>query len=123
MGRFSSGGSPGLWLLTHYWGALFVVVARGAIDADNAERLDDYLRTLPPADVLIDAWDVTACDAAGVAVLKAAKQRTDESGWGFAILADPGGPCAKALQDDRSGPTVLTFADRYAARTALQLAS
>ena len=100
-----------------------MVVARGVIDADNAERLGDYLRTLPEGDLLIDAWDITACDAAGVAALTAAKRRTEASGWGFAILGDPDGACVKALKADREGQNVATFADRHVARTALQHAS
>jgi len=123
MGRFSPGKRPGLSLLTHNWGAFIIVVARGEIDADNAERLDGYLRTLPEADLLIDAWDVTACDAAGVAALTAAKQRADESGWGIAIVADRDGPVVKALRADPSGRKISTFADRRVARIALQHAS
>lgn len=90
------------------------------MDADNAARLDHYLRARDRmGDLILDAWDVTACDAAGVAVIRAAKQRADDTGWGFALLAEPDGPCDKALDADPNGRTVQRFANRHVARAAL----
>ena len=105
-----------LALRSHYWGALVVVVASGDLDGDGVARLRPLLRELQGGkDVLLDLWDVTRFDSDGAAVLKTAKARADEAGWGFAVVADPAGPCIEALEDDG----MPTFADRRAARAAL----
>ena len=108
-----------LSLRSHYWGALMVVVAAGEIDAGTGERLAPYLRKLQAGnDLVLDLWDVTSCDAAGVALLDDAKRRADEAGWGFAVVIDPAGPCAGMLRE--AATTIPTFEDRQAARAALQ---
>jgi anti-anti-sigma regulatory factor len=108
-----------LSLRSHYWGALMIVVAAGEIDAGTGERLAPYLRKLQTGnDLVLDLWDVTTCDAAGVALLEDAKRHADEAGWGFAIVVDPAGPCAGVLREAES--TIPTFDDRQGARAALQ---
>jgi anti-anti-sigma regulatory factor len=108
-----------LALRSHYWGALVVVVAAGELNAEGAEGLDSYLRRVQGEnDLVMDLWDVTLCDAEGIAALDAAKRRAEADGWGFAVVADPDGPCAAALE--AGGPsTIRTFANRHAARVAL----
>lgn len=109
-----------LALRSHYWGALVVVVASGDLDGGGAARLGPLLRKLDGGkDVIVDLWDVTRFDSDGAAALKTAKARTEEAGWGFAVVADPSGPCIEALEADG----MPTFADRRAARTALQQGS
>lgn len=108
-----------LSLRSHYWGALMVVVAAGEIDAGTGERLGPYLRKLQTGnDLLLDLWDVTRCDAAGIALLEDAKCHADEAGWGFALVVDPSSPCAGVLRE--AGTTIPTFEDRHGARAALQ---
>jgi anti-anti-sigma regulatory factor len=108
-----------LSLRSYYWGVLVVVVAAGELNADGAARLASYLRRVQlENDIVVDLWDVTHCDLEGIATLEAAKDRADATGWGFAVVADPEGPCAEALE--ASGSTIEMFADRHAARTALQ---
>jgi hypothetical protein len=109
-----------LALRSHYWGALVVVVASGELDAEGAERLRPLLQKLQNGtDVVIDLWDLTGCDAEGVAALQVAITRAQEAGWGFAIVADPAGPCVEALASNGYADTIPTFADRQAARAAL----
>jgi hypothetical protein len=92
-----------------------VVVASGDLDADGVARLDALLRK-GDKDVVVDVWDVTHFDADGAAALKNAKARADEAGWGLAVVADPAGPCIEPLE----AAGMPTFADRRAARAALQ---
>ena len=106
---------------SHYWGALVVVVASGELDGEGAERLGPLLRKLQHGnDLVVDLWDVTYCDTEGLTALKMAKARADEAGWGFAVVADPAGPCVEALAADDLADDIPTFADRHAARAALQ---
>ena len=110
-----------LSLRSHYWGVLVMVVAAGEIDESGAERLGAYLRRRQFGnDLVLDLWDVTQIDAEGVAALAEAKSRADEDGWGFAVVADLAGPCAEALAADEAAHTIAVFADRHAARAALQ---
>src|SRR5215208_2731539 len=109
-----------LALRSHYWGVLVVVVAAGNLNAEGAELLASYLRRVQlDNDVVVDLWDVSMCDAEGVATLEAAKARADEAGWGFAVVADPDGPCVEALEASGAAD-IATYADRHAARVALQ---
>ena len=109
-----------LALRSHYWGAFVVVVASGALNAEGAKRLGSHLRRLQRgSDVLVDLWDVTSCDSAGVAVLEAAKRRADAAGWGFAVVSDPAGPCIEALEVAGIASAIPTFSDRHDARAAL----
>ena len=109
-----------LALRSHYWGVLVVVVAAGEMNAEGAGLLASYVqRVQQDNDVVVDLWDVTLCDPEGVAELEAAKTRAEEAGWGFAVVADPDGPCVEAITNDGSGP-IETYADRHAARAALQ---
>lgn len=104
---------------SHYWGALVVAVASGDLDGEGAERLGPYLRRLQGGnDLIVDLWDVVACDPEGVAPLQRAKDRADEGGWGFAVVVDPAGPCSDTLE--AAGLTVPIFHDRHTARAALQ---
>ena len=108
-----------LSLRSHYWGVLVVVVASGDLDAEGARLLNRYLRRLQLRnDILVDLWDVTSCNAAGVAALEEAKSRADDAGWGFAVVADLEGPCAGALE--ASEAAIPIYADRHEARAALQ---
>jgi hypothetical protein len=98
---------------------LVVVVASGDLNAEGAEVLDDYLHRVQAGnDIVVDLWDVTSCDPEGVTILEASKKRWEEAGWGFAVVADPDGPCHEALTAG-AGATIVTFADRHAARAAL----
>ena len=105
---------------SHYWGALVVAVVSGALDGKGAERLGPFLRKLQRGnDLVVDLWDVTHCDADGLAALKVAKARAVEAGWGFAVVADPAGSPAQALAAAGLMKEIPTFADRRAARAAL----
>ena len=107
-----------LSLRSHYWGALMIVVAAGELDAGTGARLTPYLRKRQAGnDLVLDLWDVTRCDAEGAALLEAAKRHADETGWGFAVVIDPSGPCAGVLREVNAA--IPTFEDRHAARAAL----
>jgi hypothetical protein len=96
-----------------------MVVASGELDGQTGERLAPYLRRLQPGnDLIVDLWDVVACDAEGVAALEEAKQRATEADRGFAVVVDPAGPVGDALE----APAIPAFHDRHAARAALQQA-
>ena len=110
-----------LALRSHYWGVLVVVVAAGELNAAGAELLASYLRRVElDNDIVVDLWDVTHCDPEGIATLAAAKARAEGAGWGFAVVADPDGPCVEALAADGSASEIETYADRHTAREALQ---
>ena len=111
---------PRLALRSHYWGALVVVVASGDLNSRGAELLRNYLRRVQlENDVVVDLWDVTYCDPEAITVLEAAKERAETAGWGFAVVADPKGPCTEALEASDAS-TITTYADRHEARAALQ---
>src|SRR5687768_2448482 len=58
-----------LALRSHYWGVLVVVVASGDLNSEGAELLGRYLRRVQlDNDVVVDLWDVTRCEAEGIAV-------------------------------------------------------
>ena len=110
-----------LALRSHYWGVLVVVVASGDLNAEGAEQLASYLRRVQlDNDVVVDLWDVTLCDSEGIAALEAAKARADAAGWGFAVVADPDGPCVEAIEANDAADSIATYADRHSARVALQ---
>lgn len=110
-----------LALRAHYWGSLIVVVARGQLDGETGWLLRDYVSKFRGKhSVIVDLWDVTGCDAAGVESLKSVQQLVEEGGWGFALVGDPSGPCATALAADVDARTLLNFADRRTAREALR---
>lgn len=107
-------------LRSHYWGALVVVVASGELDADGAADLGDHLQKIQRgSDVIVDLWDVTDCSAEGIEALKTATERAERFGWGFAVVADPEGPCVEAIAAEGIKTRIETFADRRAARAAL----
>ena len=104
----------------HYWGPVLVVVVNGNVDADAAVVLGTQLRKLQrESDLLIDLWDVTSMDPVAIDTLAGAKHRADAGGWGFAIVADPEGPCAEALAAHQ-GDLLKPFRSRKAARDAFQ---
>jgi hypothetical protein len=105
--------------LSHQWGALTVVVACGELDAVGGSRLERYGRRLAPADVILELWDVSECDGAGIASVRRFKSRVEATGWGFALVADPGGPCADALSAHGLADEISTCTDRRRARAAL----
>jgi anti-anti-sigma regulatory factor len=122
MGRFSSGGDKAeLTLRSNPWGPFIVIVARGEIDPTNVERFAGHLRkSRRDHDVIVDLLDVTRFDAIAVRALKAAHKRAQDTGWGFAVVADPDGPIVAALKADRIGQKIGTFPDRHAARASLE---
>jgi hypothetical protein len=108
-------------LRSHYWGVLVVVVAAGELNAEGAGLLAAYLRRVQlDNDVLVDLWDVTSCASEGIATLEVAKERADAGGWGFAVVADPDGPCVEALEAGGVTDKIATYTDRHTARVALQ---
>ncbi len=110
-----------LALRSHYWGVLVVVVAAGELNAEGAARLASYLRRVQlENDLVVDLWDITRCDPDGIATLEAAKERAEAAGWGFAVVADPDGPCVEALEATGAVDTIPMYADRHSARAALQ---
>ena len=110
-----------LSLRSYYWGSIVIVVASGELDGRSSNRLAPYLRRLQEGnDLIVDLWDITTCDADGIAILAEAKQRADESGWGFAVVIDPAGPVGDALE--AADIAIPMFHDRHSARAAMQQA-
>jgi anti-anti-sigma regulatory factor len=105
-------------LRSHYWGALLMVVVAGEVDAASSTLLASELRKLQEGnDLIVDLWDVPRIDVGAVTALDTARRRADVAGWGFAIVAEPGGSCAQAIEQTDA---LKTFASRQAARAALQ---
>jgi anti-anti-sigma factor len=105
-------------LRSHYWGALLMVVVAGEVDAASAMLLASELRKLQEGnDLVVDLWDVPHIDSAAVTALDTAKRRADAAGWGFAVVADPAGSCARAIEH---ADGLRPFPSRQAARAAMQ---
>ena len=116
-------GQAVLSLRSYPWGAILVVVANGRIDATNVHRLDGYLSKLQGEhDLIVDLVDVMDMDRAGARVVTEAAKRAERSGWGFAIVTQPGGRVAEAIRSYRLGARVRMLSTRQAARTAMQTA-
>ena len=108
-------------LRSHYWGPVLMVVVGGAMDADGARTVEAHLRHAQgEGDVIVDLWDVTRFDRAAVGVLTDAKRRTEDAGWGFALVADPSGPCRDAIEAAGETGFLRPVATRQQARAALQ---
>jgi anti-anti-sigma regulatory factor len=101
-----------------------MVVVAGRCDAACAPSLSAHLRKVRrETDVVVDLWDVAHISPPVVGVLAEAKQSADAEGWGFALVADPAGPCIEAIEAAGEADTLRPFASRQDARRALQLAS
>ena len=112
-----------LSLRSHYWGPNVMVVVGGPLDAEGAQALATHLRQAQgDGDLIIDMWDVTRFEPESVAVFTEAKRRADEAGWGFAMVADPNGPCRDAIELAGQTENLQPFASRQHARAALQQA-
>jgi anti-anti-sigma factor len=111
-----------LTLRAYRWGALVVVVARGAIDATNFHRFDSYLSEKQGThDLILDLVDLTTLDRSGVRIVTQAAKRAERTGWGFAVVAEPHSSAAEAIRGYRLGSRVRMLPSRQAARDALQL--
>ena len=101
------------------WGHFMVVAVSGDLDANRGKELRRCVMSIQGAQpVILDLWDVPQCDAAGVTAVRDVKQLLERRGWAFAVVADPFGPCANALEAD-SDP-IRIYPDRRTARAALQ---
>ena len=104
------------------WGHFIVIHVRGELNARNSEELKECVLQIQGArPVILDLWDVPRCDPAGIAAVKDVQHLLDDQAWACAVVADPGGPCTKALEDDPE--PIGTYADRRAARSALHHAA
>ena len=104
------------------WGHFLVVAARGELNATTSGELKECVLKIQGArPVIVDLWDVSRCDPAGIAAVRDVKHLLDEQAWACAVVADPAGPCAKALEANPE--PIGTFADRRAARSALHHAA
>ena len=108
-----------LTLLSYQWGALTVVVAGGELDAVGGSRLERYARRLAPADVVLELWDVSECDGAGIASVRRFISRVEAAGWNVALVGDPDGPCGAALRAHGLADEIRTCIDRRRARAVL----
>ncbi len=109
-----------LALRSHYWGVLVVVVAAGDLNTEGADLLASYLRA-SSSTTTSSSTSGTSRSATPMGSRRSRPRRPgpDEAGWGFAVVADPDGACAEALE--ASGVSdIATYADRRAAREALQ---
>lgn len=101
------------------WGHFVVVAVSGDLDANRGKELRHCVLGIQGAQpVILDLWDVPQCDPAGLGAVRDVKQLLEQRGWAFAVVADPLGPCATALESD-SDP-IRTYPDRRTARAALQ---
>jgi anti-anti-sigma regulatory factor len=98
-----------------------VLVVMGEIDSEGAAALASSLANVPLATgLLIDLVDAKSLDPAAVETLAAARRRTEGDGWGFAVVCDPDGPCAKAIRASEHAGELKIFRTRQEARAALQ---
>ena len=98
-----------------------MVVVGGPLDMEGARTLAAHLRHAQgDGDLIVDLWDVTRFAPDSVAVFKEAKRRADEAGWGFAMVADPNGPCRDAIALAGETEYLRPFTTRQEARAALQ---
>src|SRR5688572_30278533 len=98
-----------------------MVVVSGPLDSDGARTLAAHLRHAQgDGDLIIDLWDVTKFESRAVGIFTEAKVRADQAGWGFAMVADPNGPCTDAIERAGEMENLRPFATRQEARAALQ---
>ena len=98
-----------------------MVVVGGPLDAEGGRALAAHLRQAQvDGDLIVDLWDVTRFEPESVAVFTEAKRRADEAGWGFAMVADPNGPCRDAIENAGETENLRPFTTRQEARAALQ---
>ena len=98
-----------------------MVVVGGALDADGAHQLAVHLRQAQgEGDLIVDLWDVTRFESPAVGVFTEAKRRAEAAGWGFALVADPTGPCRDVIEAAGQTENLRPFATRQDARAALQ---
>jgi hypothetical protein len=71
--------------------------------------------------VILDLLDVRRCDSGGIASVRDVVQLLEEQAWACAVVADPSGACAEALEADAD--PIATYRDRRAARSALHHAA
>jgi anti-anti-sigma regulatory factor len=108
-------------LRSHYWGALLVIVVMGEVESDGAAAFASSLANVPLATgLLIDLVDAKSLDPGAVEALGAARQRSEGEGWGFAVVCDPDGACAKAIRASEHADGLKIFRTRQEARAALQ---
>jgi hypothetical protein len=92
-------------------------VVEGELGAEGGAQLEAHLRALgPESNVILDLWDVSQCDSAGVTAIGEAKKYVEGAGWGFAVVGDPNSLCTTALQ---AAGEIPIFSTRGAARAAL----
>jgi ABC-type transporter Mla MlaB component len=104
------------------WGHFIVVSTRGDLNATNSEELKKCVLEIQGAwPVILDLSDVSRCDPAGIATVRDVTQLLESQAWACAVVADPSGPCAEALESDPE--PIETYPDRRAARSALHHAA
>ena len=100
------------------WGHFLVVTVRGELTAANAEKLKACVLKIQGArPVILDLWDVRQCEPEGIAAVRDVMHLLEEQAWACAVVADPSGPCAEALEADAD--PIATYRDRRTARSAL----
>ena len=100
------------------WGSFLVVSVRGELAAASGDELKKCVLKIQGAQpVILDLWDVQQCDPAGIAAVQDVVHRLEEQAWACAVVADPAGPCADALEADAD--PIATYRDRRTARSAL----
>ena len=98
-----------------------MVVVGGTLDADGARALAAHLRQAQAdGDLIVDLWDVTRFEPPVVGVFTEAKDRAEAAGWGFALVADPDGPCRDVIEAAGQTENLQPFTTRQEARAALQ---
>jgi anti-anti-sigma regulatory factor len=108
-------------LRSHYWGPNVMVVVGGALDERGANALATHLRHAQgDGDLIVDLWDVTRFERPAVEVFLEAKQRAEAGGWGFALVADPSGPCRDVIEAAGETHHLQPYTTRQEARAALQ---
>ena len=104
------------------WGHFIVLAVRGELNASSSEELrKSVLKIQDARPVILDLSGVPRCDGAGIAVVTEIQHQLEDQAWAFAVVADPDGPCAKALEADPE--PIGTYPDRRAARSALHHAA
>jgi ABC-type transporter Mla MlaB component len=104
------------------WGHFIVFAVRGELNAKTSEELKErVLKIQGDRPVILDLWDVSRCDPAGIAAVRDVQHLLEEQAWACAVVADPRGPCTDALEADPE--PVGTYPDRRAARSALHHAA
>ena len=108
-------------LIVEQWRGVSVLTLRGEVSVGVAAEIGRRLARLQrESGVFIDVWDVSSVDPLFLAVLRTAKQRGEDTGNDFAVIASRGGVAAQEIEAAGLDGELPTFETRHDAAASLR---